>query len=91
MIGAKTTQRGGEAMPFNLQVATPNSDALQQAEAAISHVDGVISAMTTSVNVGGTSVMRVTYPGDVWSLQAALQRQGWQAQAVNGKTLRISR
>ena len=44
---------------FNIQVATPDAGAVQQAEVSVSRVDGVTSAITTSLALGGTSMMRV--------------------------------
>jgi len=76
---------------FNLQVATPNAGAVQQAEVSVSRADGVTSAITISLAPGGTSVMRVTFAGDAAAFQAALRAQGWAVQVVNGNTLRISR
>ncbi len=81
----------GAAASFDVQVATPDAGSVQQAEVAVSRVDGVTSAITTSLALGGTSVMRVSFVGDAAALQAALQAQGWQVQLVNGNTLRISR
>ena len=57
----------GPALPtvptisVNIQVATPDAGSVQQAEVSVSRVDGVTSAITTSLALGGTSVMRVTY------------------------------
>ncbi|HEV7660342.1 MAG TPA: heavy-metal-associated domain-containing protein [Allosphingosinicella sp.] len=76
---------------FNLQVATPNAGAVQQAEVSVSRADGVTSAITVSLAPGGTSVMRVTFAGDAAAFQAALRAQGWAVQVVGGNTLRISR
>ena len=70
---------------------TPDPGAVQRAELSVSRVDGVTSAITTSLALGGTSIMRVTYSGDAAALQGALQAQGWQVQAIGGNTLRISR
>lgn len=81
----------GSATPFNIQVETPDAGAVQRAEISVSRVNGVTSAITTSLALGGTSIMRVTYAGDSAALQAALQAQGWQVQVVGGNTLRISR
>ncbi len=81
----------GPAATFNIQVETPDPGAVQRAELSVSRVDGVTSAITTSLALGGTSIMRVTYAGDAAALQAALQAQGWQVQMVGGSTLRISR
>ena len=75
---------------FNIQVPTADAAAVQQAEVSVSRVNGVTSALTTSLALGGTSTMRVTFIGDAAALQAALQAQGWQVQA-SGNTLRISR
>ncbi len=51
---------------------------------------GVQSANTSSVAIGGTSVMRVTYKGDMEGLKAALAARGWRVQEGGG-ALRISR
>jgi hypothetical protein len=80
----------GTATSFSIQVATPDAASVSQAELSVSRISGVTSAVTTSLALGGTSVMRVTYTGDPGSLQAALQAQGWTVQAA-GTTLRISR
>jgi hypothetical protein len=79
------------ASNFSIQVSTPDAGAVQQAEVSVSRASGVTSAITTSLALGGTSLMRVTFIGDSAALQAALQAQGWQVQVVNGTTLRISR
>ena len=81
----------GSAAAFNIQVATPDAGAVQNAEIAASRINGVTSAITTSLALGGTSVMRVTYVGDAASLAAALQAQGWQVEVTGGNSLRISR
>ncbi len=81
----------GPAAAFNIQVVTPDAGAVQSAEIAASRVNGVTSAITTSLALGGTSVMRVTYVGDASSLAAALQAQGWQVEVTGGNSLRISR
>ena len=80
----------GAAATLNIQVETPNAAAVQAAEVAVSRIGGVTSALTTSLALGGTSVMRVTYTRDIAALQAALEAQGWTVQ-VSGNTLRISR
>jgi hypothetical protein len=82
---------GTTASPFNIQVETPDPEAVQRAELSVSRVNGVTSAITTSLALGGTSVMRVTYIGDAAALQSALQAQGWRVEVVGGSTLRISR
>jgi hypothetical protein len=74
----------------SIQVATPDADAVAAAEIAVSRVPGVASALTTSLALGGTSVMRVTYAGDPAALAAALEARGWQVSG-SGSSLRISR
>ena len=81
----------GATTTFSIQVSTPDAGAVQQAEVSVSRVNGVTSAITTSLALGGTSTMRVSFVGDSAALQAALQAQGWQVQVVSGTTLRISR
>lgn len=79
------------AAGFTIQVETPDPAAVQQAEVSVSRVSGVTSAITTSLALGGTSVMRVTYTGDPASLEAALRSQGWSVQSLGGNGFRISR
>jgi len=73
-----------------VQFDTPDADAVSAIEAAVGGASGVISAQTSSLALGGTSVMRVTYRGDLASLRAALQARGFNVQEGGG-TLRISR
>jgi hypothetical protein len=75
---------------FSIQVDTPTADAVGRAELSVSRVRGVTSALTTSLALGGTSTMRVTYMGDSSALQAALEAQGWTVRG-SGASLRISR
>ncbi|HEY5710739.1 MAG TPA: heavy-metal-associated domain-containing protein [Allosphingosinicella sp.] len=81
----------GATITMNLQVATPDAGSVQQAELSVSRASGVTSALTTSLALGGTSVMRVTYAGDAAALQAALRAQGWTVTVVSGNVMRISR
>jgi phosphoserine phosphatase len=76
---------------MNVQVATPDAGSVQQAEVSVSRAGGVTSAITTSLALGGTSVMRVTFAGDAAALQAALRAQGWQVTVISGNVMRISR
>ena len=75
---------------FSVQVETPDAAAVNRAEIGVSKVRGVTSALTTSLALGGMSVMRVTFMGDSAAFQAALQSQGWQVSG-SGTTLRISK
>ena len=76
---------------FNVQVATPDAGSVQRAEVGVSRVSGVASAITTSLALGGTSVMQVRFAGDAAAFSAALRAQGWAVSIVNGNTVRISR
>ena len=75
---------------FSVLVDTPDAASVSRAELGVSRIGGVTSAITTSLALGGTSVMRVTYMGDPAAFQAALQAQGWQVSG-SGTSLRISR
>jgi hypothetical protein len=60
-----------------VQFVTPDAAAVDAAVGAVRRVDGVKEAATTSLAMGGTSVMRVTFAGDIDALAAALRAQGW--------------
>ena len=81
----------GAATSYSIQVPTPDAGAVQQAEVSVSRVDGVTSALTTSLALGGSSTMRVTFVGDANALAAALRAQGWSVEVTGGNSLRISR
>ena len=78
------------ASVFNVQFDTPDVNAVNAGEAALRAVPGVSAAQTASLALGGVSVMRVGYGGDLATLAAALQARGWQVQQGPG-TLRIRR
>ncbi|MCW4460567.1 heavy-metal-associated domain-containing protein [Sphingomonas sp. BT-65] len=75
---------------FTVQFDTPNVAALTSGESAVRGVPGVTSASTTSMALGGISVMRVTFEGNQASLTAALRARGWQVEEGPG-VLRIRR
>ena len=75
---------------FNVQVATPDAAAFDAALAGVRGAAGVRQVATSSLAVGGTSVLRVTYAGDLAGLAAALRAGGWQVSEGNN-TLLISR
>lgn len=60
-----------------VQFVTPDGAAVDAALGALRRVDGVKEAATTSLAIGGTSVMRVTFAGEIDALAAALRAQGW--------------
>src|SRR3546814_1064962 len=56
---------------FTVQYASPDVGSVSATESAVGGVPGVQSATTTSLALGGTSVMRVTFRGDIAALKAA--------------------
>ena len=89
-LGGGGPAPAGASTTFSIQVDTPTPEAVGRAELSVSRIKGVTSALTTSLALGGTSTMRVTYMGDSAALQAALQGQGWTVNG-SGTSLRISR
>lgn len=75
---------------LTVQFDTPSVAALNGGESAMRGVPGVTSATTTSMALGGISVMRVTFEGSQASLSAALRARGWQVEEGPG-VLRIRR
>ena len=78
------------ASTISLQFDTPDVGAVGRGESAVRSIPGVTSASTSSLALGGVSVMSVTYRGDITALAQALRAQGWQVQQGAG-ALRISR
>jgi len=78
------------ATSISLQFDTPDVGAVGRGESAVRSIPGVTSASTSSLALGGVSVMSVTYRGDITALAQALRAQGWQVQQGAG-ALRISR
>lgn len=75
---------------ISLQYETPDVGAVGRGESSVRSVPGVTSASTSSLALGGVSVMSVSYKGDISALATALRAQGWQVQQGAG-ALRISR
>ncbi len=74
----------------SVQFDTPTAGAVTAGEAALRAIPGVSTATTTSLALGGVSVMRVAYAGGVDGLVAALAARGWNVD-TDGATLRIRR
>ena len=62
---------------FVVQFATPDAGAFDATLAAVRATPGVRGAATTSVGIGGTSVMTVSYGGSIDQLAAALRGRGF--------------
>ncbi len=73
-----------------IQFDTPGASAVEAAEQTLRGVPGVRSAVTTSLALGGVSVMRVGYDGDIAALATQLEARGWQVTRGAG-ALRIQR
>ena len=73
---------------MTVQFASADAHSVDAALAGVRATPGVASAATTSIAIGGTSVMRVNYAGGVQDLAAALRVRGWQV-SVAGNVLRI--
>lgn len=69
---------------ITVQFATPDGAAVDAGLASVRGTPGVQGAGISSVAIGGTSVMRVTFAGDIDALRAALQARGWQVQQGPG-------
>ncbi|MBV8237868.1 MAG: heavy-metal-associated domain-containing protein [Sphingomonas sp.] len=75
---------------ISVQFDSPGAGAVNATEAAMRAVPGVATAGTSSLALGGVSVMTVTYGGTADAFRAALQARGWQVFGT-GTTIRIRR
>lgn len=75
---------------YTVQVDTPDAGAVSGIESALRGVSGVRSATTTSLALGGVSVMSLSFAGDAAALKTALQARGFKVSEAGG-TLRITR
>ncbi|MCB5424968.1 heavy-metal-associated domain-containing protein [Altererythrobacter sp. CC-YST694] len=75
---------------FVVQFTTPSAPAVDSALASVRGTPGVRGAATSSIAIGGVSVMRVSYGGDLGALAAALRSRGWSV-TQSGNSLTISR
>ncbi|WP_242139010.1 heavy-metal-associated domain-containing protein [Sphingomonas sp. TREG-RG-20F-R18-01] len=73
-----------------VQVDTPNAASVTSTESALQAIPGVQSAVTTSLALGGVSVVRVQLEGEPAGLRTALESRGWTV-VGSGTTLRIRR
>ncbi len=75
---------------LTIQFDTPTAGSVSSIESAVRGVPGVSGASTTSMAIGGVSVMRLNFSGDPDLLRTSLQSRGFQV-GRNGNTLRIRR
>lgn len=75
---------------YTVQFASPDAAAVDAALGSVRSAAGVRGASTSSIAIGGTSVMRVTVEGDLQALAAALRARGYQV-TVGSNALSIRR
>jgi hypothetical protein len=75
---------------YVVQFATPNATAVDTSLALVRSVAGVRGAATSSLAIGGTSVMSVSYAGSLSELAAALKARGFTVRQ-GGNAIAISR
>jgi hypothetical protein len=75
---------------YVVQFASADAAAVDAALASVRGAPGVQGAATTSIAIGGTSVMRVTASGSLEDLATALRARGWQV-SVGTNALSIRR
>ncbi len=75
---------------FSIQFDTPDVASVSSTESAVNAIPGVKSASTSSLALGGTSVMRVTFAGDSDMLKLGLSSRGFSVREAGG-VIRISR
>jgi hypothetical protein len=80
----------GAGLPIIIQYDTPAAATVASTESVLRGILGVRSAATTSLALGGVSLMRITYDGDPAALKTALEARGYQVFG-SGQTLRIRR
>jgi hypothetical protein len=78
------------ASTITVQFETPDAGSVSDTEASVRSAPGVRKATTTSLALGGTSVMSVTFAGDAATLKLALEARGFRV-AEGGGALRIRR
>ena len=85
-----TTAAPAEVASFTVEYDTPDVASVSGTESSVRGIPGVKSASTSSLALGGVSVMRVSFAGDAATLKLALAARGFKVQDGGG-TLRISR
>jgi len=78
------------AATFSIQVETPTVASVTETQSLLRGIPGVSAAATSSLALGGTSVMQVGFGGTVEQLRAQLEARGFTVN-VSGTTLRIAR
>ena len=87
--GADAAPESAKVQSITVQFVTPDASAVTSAEASVRRVPGVRGLNTSSVAVGGTSVMVVEFAGDIETLKLGLAARGFRVEQGGG-ALRIS-
>jgi hypothetical protein len=90
VVPAPSAQPEARVASITVQFASPDARAVDAAVASVRGVAGVRGAQTTSLAIGGTSVMRVSYAGSIDDLRDALRSRGWTV-AAGSNVLSIKR
>jgi len=90
VVEAKPLVAVAPVVSISIQFVSPDARAVDGALAAVRAVPGIENVASTSIALGGTSVMKAQYPGGAEALAAALRARGWQV-SVAGGALRIKR
>ncbi|WP_408589593.1 heavy-metal-associated domain-containing protein [Novosphingobium sp.] len=69
---------------ITVQFVTPDAAAVDAGLAAVRGIPGVQGARTTSIAMGGVSVLKVTYAGELEGMATALRAQGWKVTVGSG-------
>lgn len=88
--GAVAVSGGATTTTLTIQYDTPGSTSVANTESLVRTIPGVRSAATSSLALGGVSLMRVVVEGDPAAFQRALEERGYQVGSA-GTTLRIRR
>lgn len=89
-VPADLSTSTGTATTYLIQYDTPSVGSVGQGESLLRAIPGVRSASTTSLALGGTSVMQVVFGQSLEELRIALAARGYTVQG-SGTTLRIVR
>ena len=89
-VEAANSATASSGITLSLQYDSPTASSVANTESAVRGVAGVKAAATTSLALGGISVMRVVFDGDPAALRAALEARGYQVLG-SGQAMRIRR
>ena len=88
--GAVAVAAGSSISTITVQFDTPDVGSVTNTESAVRGVPGVSATDTTSLALGGISVMNVTFDGEISALRLALTARGFKVEEGGG-ALRIRR